>query len=271
MNRLHPMHTLLPGALCALSMLPLAAHAADDEGIVTDRPDFVESSAVVGRGHLQLETGLQWAREREGALRVHERSTPTLLRAGLGDTLELRLESDGLLWRSERDPDGTRQTSRGSNDVAVGLKWHQLDGDAERGRPSVAWLLHAELPTGSAGLRGHGVRPSLRVTGEWELPAGWSLGVMPGIGVDSDDNGRRHAYGVLAASLGRDFTPQWHGFVELAAQRLAGARLGGNLVTLDTGLAWQPLPWLQLDAALFKGVGPAAHQLEGGLGVSVRY
>jgi hypothetical protein len=226
---------------------------------------------VVGRGHLQLETGLQWARDREDALRVHERSTPTLLRAGLGDTLELRLETDGLLWRSEREPDGTRQESRGTNDVAIGVKWHQQDGDAERHTPGVAWLLHVELPTGSAELRGHGARPSLRVVGEWDLPAGWSLGVMPGVGVDSDDSGRRHAYGVLAATLGRDFTPQWHGFVELAAQRLAGARLGGNLVTADTGFAWQPLPWLQLDAALFKGLGPAAHHLEGGIGLSVRY
>jgi DNA-binding CsgD family transcriptional regulator len=84
--------SLVFAALC----LPFAgAHAADDDSISTDRPDFVESSQVVGKGRVQLETSVQWDRLRNDT--THERtfSTPTLLRIGLGDTTELRIETDG--------------------------------------------------------------------------------------------------------------------------------------------------------------------------------
>ena len=55
---------LLLAAACGL---PLAASAGDDDTISTDRPDFVESSQVVGKGRLQLETSLQWERDRAHA------------------------------------------------------------------------------------------------------------------------------------------------------------------------------------------------------------
>jgi hypothetical protein len=50
-------------------------------------------------------------------------------------------------------------------------------------------LAHADLPSGSRALRGEGVRPSLRVSAEWDLPADLSLGVMPGIAVDRNAQG----------------------------------------------------------------------------------
>ena len=60
----------------ACGSLPLAATAGDDDMISTDRPDFVESSQVVGRGRLQLETSVQWERDHG----VRTLTTPTLLR-----------------------------------------------------------------------------------------------------------------------------------------------------------------------------------------------
>jgi len=38
-----------------------------------DRPNVAESSQVVGKGRLQLETGLQWERRRDDAIRLQER------------------------------------------------------------------------------------------------------------------------------------------------------------------------------------------------------
>jgi hypothetical protein len=42
-----------------------------------------------------------------------------------------------------------------------------------RTSPSLGVLLHADLPSGSRELRGHGVRPSLRLAAEWDLPHGY--------------------------------------------------------------------------------------------------
>src|SRR5216117_3298997 len=137
----------------------LAAAAAHAEPIVTDRPDFVEASSVVGSGHFQIETSVARANDPS----EHVTNTPTLLRYGLTDTLELRLESEG--W--QRSTSGG-EVQRGGADATVGLKWHARNGDEDDGVAAIAWLVDATLPTGSAPFRGRGVRPSLRMVMEWE-------------------------------------------------------------------------------------------------------
>ena len=47
---------LILGAILMAAVAP--AHAAADDAIATDRPDFVESSNVVGKGRMQVETSL---------------------------------------------------------------------------------------------------------------------------------------------------------------------------------------------------------------------
>src|SRR5262245_3846378 len=71
-----------------------AARAADD-GIVTDRPDFVESSLTVGKYRFQIETSVNLERDDQDDVKFRTWTTPTLLRFGVSDNLELRLESDG--------------------------------------------------------------------------------------------------------------------------------------------------------------------------------
>jgi hypothetical protein len=257
--------------LCLLSTISGLPSASADEGIVTDRPDFVESSEVVGPGRFQLETGVERPRDREGSVRTRGWSTGTLLRWGTGERTELRLETDGFnRVRVRDDATGASSSVSGMSDLSLGVKWHARDGDAEAGMPSMAWLLHVELPTGAKALRGRGARPSLRAVAEWELPQGFSLGVMPGVAADTDDDGRRFAAGILAATLGKDFGPL-HGFVEVAGQRLASRTHGGSVVTFDTGVAWQPGPDWQLDVSLQKGLSSAAPDLQWGVGIAVRF
>lgn len=257
-------------ALVAGGLLqPLAARAADD-AIATDRPDFVESSDVVGPGRVQLETSVARERDRRGTTRTRLDSTPSLLRIGVSDTVELRVETDGLL-RQRTTTAGVTVTERGQADVSLGAKWHVQDDDEASFRPGLAWLLHLDSDTGSTAFRGQGWRPSLRLTAEWALPHGWSIGVMPGLFLDRNDAGRRHGGGILAAVAGKAFTDQVRGFVEVAGQQLRSARNGGNVVSLDVGAAYLLSNTVQIDTAISRGLTRQTPDLSWTVGVSVRH
>ncbi len=259
-----------PAALAALAAgAMLCAAARADEGIVTDRPDFVESSDVVGAGRFQLETGLTSDRRSDAGVTTRSLTTPTLFRYGIGETTELRLETDGYTRERTHDPVAGNTTEHGFSDLSLGIKWHVLDG--EGGTPGVAWLLHVDTATGSKAFRGSGLRPSLRAAIEWELPEDFSLGVMPGVYVDRNDDGKRFAGGILAATFGKAWSPRWHSFLEVAGQQLTSRRNGGNLVTLDTGLAFVPTPTLQFDIEAAHGLTRAAPDFESGVGVSIKF
>jgi hypothetical protein len=256
--------SLLLAALC----LPLAA-TADDDAISPDRPSVAESSQVVGKGRFQLETGIQWDRRRDPDLHERTLTTPTLLRIGLGERAELRVETDGRTIVHDADPaSGQHTVTAGYADTSLGVKWHVAE---QRGsQPSLGVLLHADLPSGSRELRGRGVRPSLRLAADWELPNGLELTVMPGVGVDSDERGARYGYGVLAVELDKAFSERVHGFAELAAPQVARADHGGTQAVFDAGLTYLVNKDLQLDAALVRGLNRRTPDLGLTVGLSLR-
>ncbi|MGN6513675.1 MAG: transporter [Lysobacteraceae bacterium] len=245
MSRSRPLAALLP-----LALLCCGAARAEDP-ISTDRPDFVESSSTVGAGRWQLETSAAWERDREGGTQATTWSTPTLLRVGVGAQWELRMETDG--WQHARVTEaGAAAGASGMGDLSLGAKYHIAH--AGPGGASMAWLLHADVPSGADAFAGHGVRPSLRLTAEWALPHDTGLGVMAGVVHDSDDNGHRFDAGILAMTAGHGFTPRLRGFVEVAGQQLAARAHGGNLVTFDTGATWLLDDDSQLDVAANFGL-----------------
>lgn len=257
----------LVAALCL--MLCTCAHAAEDDTISTDRPDFVESSQVVGRGRVQLETSVQWDRQRNDAGRERTLSTPTLLRIGVGDSAELRIETDGrTVVHDDASSSTARTNTAGYADTAIGVKWHLADQHDRQA--SLGLLLHADLPSGSRALRGHGVRPSLRLAAEWDLPQDLSFGIMPGLAIDRDDDNRRHGYGSLAATLGKEFGERVRGFVELAAPRIARASSGGTQASVDTGLTYLIEKNIQADVLLMHGLNRRTPDMSAAIGLSVR-
>ncbi|HSI48181.1 MAG TPA: transporter [Ideonella sp.] len=253
-------------AACALT----PAFAADE--IVTDRPDFVESSDVVGRGRFQIETGFSSERQDGNGLKTRTRSTPTLLRLGVSDALELRVETDGATRsRTQDTATDTTTTSHGFADTSLGLKWRMQEGNEESGAPGMAWLLHADLASGSRDFRGQGVRPSLRFVAEWDLPHDFSVGVMPGVVADKTGDGKRFAAGIFAVTLGKGWGPAWHSFVEVAGQQLAAQRNGGKVVSFDFGASYLVTDSLQLDLAGSRGLTRETADFQWGAGVSIRF
>lgn len=237
------MKRLLSGVLT----LALTAPSWADDEIATDRPDFVESSQTVGKGRFQIETSLAWERDKVDGLKLRGRATPTLLRLGISENWELRLETDGKV-----NAKGNGVSVSGTGDASLGLKWHFAD--QESSWPSMALLLHADLDSGSAAFRGQGTRPSARLVAEWELANDWSFGLMPGVFRERNDNGGRYTGLIMAAVLGKGLNDQWRVFAEIAGTQLASKANGGNQIALDLGTAYLLTPTVQLDFAISRGL-----------------
>lgn len=260
--------TARAASLLATLFVAMAPACAAEDSIATDRPDFVESSNVVGRGRLQVETSLLLERDRNEGARARVLSTPTLLRIGVGDSLELRVETDGRGIAHATGTDGARSTTAAWNDTALGLKWHVADGGGAL--PSVGVLLHADLASGSAPVRGHGVRPSLRVVGEWERADGMSLGLMPGIGIERNATGARYRYGILGLVVGKELSERVRGFAEIAMPQIAHVRDGGTQASFDLGAAWLLSETVQVDAMFARGLNSRTPDLALTVGLSFK-
>lgn len=250
---------------------PWSAFAADDnDAIEPDRPGIVESSGTVGKGRALLEMGFGHERDRSDGVKSRLWSTPTLLRYGLAEDWEFRVETDGYQRLRASGADGSARVS-GWADTALGVKWHVQDGDADRNSPGLAWLLHLDMDSGSAAFRGHGVRPSLRLTSEWDLPRDWSVGVIGGVYRDSRDDGKHFVGGILGASLGWPINERWKGYVEVAGDQLASTRNGGRSISAGTGVTWLVDRRVQLDASINRGLTKQTTDWVLGVGVSVGF
>jgi len=251
-----------------LSMGAAASPAWADDPIATDRPDFVESSQTVGLGRWQIETSVAWEEDEDGAFEASAFSTPTLLRYGFAEHWELRFETDGFIDAELRGP-GLRVDEDGVADLAVGLKYH-VPGSGENGGPSMAWLMHVDLDTGSSAFRGDGARPSLRLVAEWELPNDMSLGVMPGVIYDNGDDGR-YAAGIFGIVVGKGWTDRFRTFAELAMPQIASSNDGGTQAALNLGGAYLINNNTQWDFAGSVGLNNRTPDLGLTTGLSIRW
>lgn len=256
--------------IASLLALPLLAAAAEKDEIVTDRPDFVESSNVVGAGRFQIETSLALERNKADGFKDRTYSSPTLLRFGITDTLELRVETDGRIHaRSENLTTGASTTQNGYADTALGVKWHAVD---EAGlRPSIGVLAHIDFDSGSGPFRAQGKGGSLRLAAEWELPDEFSLGVMPGVAWQHDDDGRRYSSGIFGIVLGKSWTERWRTFIEYSAPQIARASHGGSVQTFDIGTAYLLTDTVQIDTALSRGLNHTTPDWSWTVGFSVKF
>jgi hypothetical protein len=199
------------------------------EPIDTDGPDFVESSEVVPAGHFQYELDVGAALDSGNASQKALTSTPLLLKYGFAENFELRIASDGYLDQAGQ---------QGMGNTALGIKWHSQDRDPATGAPAVSWILHFELPTGSAYFRNDGVLPSLRSVITWDLPQGCALGLMPGVAVQANDRGEQFTAGILGAVLNRKLDDKTRAFVELSMPTISKPEQGGLVASADMGAAY---------------------------------
>ncbi len=253
-----PRRLLSALALAAVAALPAAA---DDEPLITDRPDFTESAATVTRGRTQLEFGYTFTHGRE----VDEHALgEVLLRVGMTEELELRLGLNSYVWQRGPGPDVS-----GLEDLSIGVKARLSDPLPEGApRPQVAVLMSTTLATGSSELSESGLQPKATLALAWALDGRTSLGSNLSYARLSEDGDRfNEVSGSL--SLGRGLSDQLGVYLEWFGFDRQGARSDDQF--LNAGLTWALSDDGQLDFRAGAGLNSEAPDYFVGAGAAWRW
>ena len=242
-----------------------------DEGLVTDRPDFTESSSTVGKGRVQLESGYTFSRDGDVGVRSNHAYPELLLRAGVfADRLELRL-GQSFTRTSVTSVEGNRRSLHGADDLYLGVK---LAVAAQRGRrPEVAVVVQSTVPTGTSALTAGRLLPGINLLYGMELGAStFTLGGSSQINGAMNDDAREYAEFAQSVTAGWDFAKTLGVYAEAFAFVPHG-RSGESVPRtsyLNGGFRFKPTKNLQYDVRVGRGLTTASDDFFVGFGVSVR-
>ncbi|HTU26205.1 MAG TPA: transporter [Pirellulales bacterium] len=257
----------------------------DADEIETDRPDFTQNRKTVGRGVVQLESGMTYLHGRKNA--YNDYSFPeTLLRVGVvADWLELRLSQN---FGSDRtnEIDGRSVGKTGANDLVVGAK---LAFTAQQGvLPEMGMILHTSVPSGSSGFNAGMLLPGINWLYGWDITERWSLAgstqaykTTDLVPLPTSRGGTvaldhvQHAFLVVAQSFSLEcevtdkLTPYFEWFLLSPSGALDATKTPQHY--LDSGFTYKVTPNIQLDARAGMGLSHYSTALFAGSGLSVRY
>src|SRR5690349_17862161 len=250
-------------AIATLAMLGCASAAALHEPLVSDRPDFTESTITVKPGIVQLEGGHTFER-------VSSEKTNTtgelLLRIGVARRVELRIEPGSYTKVASPGDDES-----GWEDGAVGTKVsvYAKPNDKPSIVPDVSLLAATSVPTGGRAFRQRRLQPEAKLASAWTLTDRVDLSTNLVVSRPVDENGRFTEL-AASASFGFDLTSRLGAFAEVfgfAPQR----DNVGRTQYVDTGFTFGLTPNFQLDARGGLGMNGAAPDYFVGVGLARRW
>lgn len=271
---MHPRLPLLAAGLLLAATLPAGAQdfSGLEDPLISDRPDFTESTDTVPRGHFQLEGGFT-------STRVDDEDSRSfgelLLRIGLSERLEARIGA-GSHTRIDRPGGGD---ASGYEDPSLGVKI-RLSPETEMlppSRPAVALLLGTSIPVGDEELTADEWVPEAKLALAWTLTERFGLatnlnwayppGFDAGGGGDGDE--RFHQFsGSLSGALA--FTDRIGGYLEYFGFT-EEEEDGPSTHYLNTGVTYLLSNDLQLDLRYGRGLNDPDPDDFVGIGAAVRW
>ena len=255
-----------PMMLLGVTALLGAAQAEESkpEPIITDRPDFTESTETVPAGRTQIEGGFTYSRAgQEKADSFGE----LLIRQALGRKTELRIE---VPTRSQvRSPEGN---ASGFEDGSIGFKVMLSQGSGKLGlkKPRVSLIGATSLPIGSRDFRERKLQPEAKLLLGWDLSERVALSSNLNYAYLSEGGDR---FGELSgsASLGFSLSDKVGSYLEVFGFFPGGDRDSSRFI--NGGLTYLVNNDFQLDARVGFGLG---NDVKGpdtffGVGVSRRF
>ena len=240
--------------------------------MVTDRPDFTESTSTVGRDRIQVEMGYTYTRDNESHTRVRSHSFPeVLVRWGLfAEWLELRIGQNYVNEHSKTY--GIRDQADGFEDLYLGAK---LALTPQRDYlPEMGLIIQTFLPTGADDHSAEEALPGVNWMYSWEvLPDFLSLAGSTQANKAMEE--RDHSYLEIAQSVSAGFSisdkigayTEWYALFTSGAQE-SGV---GPENYFNGGFTFLVTPDLQIDVRGGVGLNKRADDFFVGAGFSMRY
>ena len=266
------MRTLQPVAIKLFPLLAVMAAlnaTAAEDAINADRPGIADGSAVVGPGRFQIETGLQREWRNQSGEKTRTVFIPTLLRLGLSEAWEVRIESNGYTWERVTAADGDFSKSSGAAPVSLGAKYRLLEGDGTS--PSLGVIARVFPRSGGGSFRTRHTTGDVRLVADWDFAEDWSLNPNIGLARYEDDAGEIFSARLLAMTLSYSVNKKLSVFLDGALQT-PELKNGGAQTVYDAGVAYLLTPDMQLDfSAGVRGRGNTPPNQFIGAGISVRF
>ncbi|MCK0155705.1 transporter [Cellulophaga sp. F20128] len=224
--------------------LSVAQEKKTAEEMVTDRPDATESSRVVPKGSIQIETGAFYETYKKTFIQKEQWAYhTTLVRYGLLHNLELRLGMD------------MGGTSVALNNSTIGVLDKMISplllgvkiaiSEEKNGLPEMAFIGHLHLPfTASTMIKPETTGVDFRFAATHTLSEQSSLSYN--VGMQWGEGSPEAAY-VYTVAYGYSFTSKLGGFVELYGD-LPENSIANHL--WDTGVTYLLNANIQLDASV---------------------
>ena len=231
-------------------LLPIVLSA---QGLITDRPDFTESAAIVPLKTFQFESGFEFSKFGD----LTENSLPNLLiRYGLTKNFELRFGGTG--W-SRLSANNTSNTYR--NDALIETKILLTKDSAPA---DVALILGSTIPVGENEVTAGDAQYGFKLAGAWDVTPTLGFGFNIGAFLAQEGN-ERPVVTILSASFSKSLADNVGAFFELYADAPENATWSP---VFDTGLTFLVAPKTQLDAYLGLGLNSVAPDIIVGVGFS---
>ena len=224
------------------------ATAQTEDAINPDRPGIADGSTVIGRGRVQVETAFQQEFRGEGASTERRYFLPTLLRGGISDRWEVRVESNTLTQVDVRAAGAMNTRTLSLAPVSVGLKF-QIQNSTSSRRPSVGTILRVFPASGTGTQHTNHATGDLRLAADWDVTSTLSLNPNVGVALYEDDRNHTFTAGLFALTLNvfnraKTINP----FVDLGVQT-PEAPASASSVIVDSGVAYLPGRNIQIDVS----------------------
>ena len=259
--------------VAAALLVPLAAHAADDQDrdYCPARPGLGTPACTMAPGTVSVETALaDWTLDKQGGDR-----TDTVLigdssvRIGLTDSIEAQIGWTPLGIVRERSGGLVDRATR-SGDATLGLKANLLHPDGSG--LSIAVQPFVTLPVGRAPVGAGDWGGGVVVPVTYDLSKTVNLEITPEVdaAVDQDGRGRHLAYSGVVG-LGIALNDQVTFTVEDQLVRDEDPSGGTTQDLASVSLAWMARKNLQLDLGAVAGLDRAAPDVELYAGIARRF